>query len=314
MSKCLTKSPPRIQTLREKNGKRVFLYAIPALIIVFLFHYFPLWGWSFAFVEYKPGKGLFESKFVGLHNFTVLFSNPVLRKNIFQSLKNTLGIHFLGYLFSPLPMVFAIFLSELTSRRFKKIVQTVSTLPHFISWVIMFALASSLLSTDGLINELLISWGWIEEPLNILTSDKHVWITQVLLQQWKNVGWNSIVYFAAIAGLDQELNEAAMIDGASRMQRIWHITVPHLIPTFFVLLIINTGKMLTTGIDQYFVFGNALNKEFIETFDLYIYNLGIGSGKISYGVAVSTMKSIVSLALFGTANFLSKKVRGTGIA
>lgn len=314
MSKCLTKSPPRVQTLREKSGKRVFLYAIPVLLIVFIFHYFPLWGWSYALVEYRPGKSLFESKFVGMHNFTVLFSNPVMRKNVFRTLINTLGIHFIGYAFMPLPMIFAIFLSELTSRRFKKIVQTVSTLPHFISWVIMFALASSLLSTDGLINKLMMDWGWIEEPMNVLTTDKNVWITQVLLQQWKNVGWNSIVYFAAIAGIDQELNEAAMIDGASRMQRIWHITVPHLIPTFFVLLIINTGKMLTTGIDQYFVFGNALNKEFIETFDLYIYNLGIGSGKISYGVAVSTMKSIVSLALFGTANFLSKKVRGTGIA
>ena len=314
MNNLKTKPAPRLKTMAERKGKQVFFYALPGLLFIFLFCYFPLWGWSFAFVEYRPGRALFDSDFVGFKNFTVLFSNPVMRKNLLNSLRNTLGIHFLSYLFMPLPMLFAIFLSELNCKWFKKIVQTVSTLPHFISWVIMFAMASSLLASDGIINKLLLELGWINEPTNVLQSDKNVWLIQVLLQRWKNVGWNAIVYFAAIAGIDQEMTEAAMIDGASRMQRIWHITIPHLIPTFFVLLIINTGKMLTTGIDQYFVFGNALNKEFIETFDLYIYNLGIGAGKISYGVAVSTMKSVISLALFGTANWLSKKVRGTGIA
>lgn len=300
--------------LRKKRGKKLFLFILPGLIYVFVFHYLPLWGWGYGFVNYKPGRDLLESEYVGLKNFTILFSNAVLRKNIFQSLKNTLGIQFLSYLCSPLPIVFAVFLNELKSNRFKKIAQTVSTLPHFISWVIMFALAHSLLSSNGLVNTYLLEWGIIDTPINVLTSDKHVWITQVALQQWKNLGWDAIVYFAAIAGIDQELYEAAMVDGAGRMKRIWHITVPHLIPTFFVLLIMNIGSVLSTGIDQYFVFGNALNKQFIETFDLYVYNLGIGGGKISYGVAVGMMKSAVALTLFSSANYLSKKVRGYGIA
>lgn len=304
----------KLQKLRKKRGKKLFLFILPGLILTFIFEYMPLWGWTYAFINYKPGRGVFDSDFVGLANFTRLFSNPVIRKNVFQSLANTLGINFLGYLCMPLPMIFAMFLNELRSKKFKKVVQTVSTLPHFISWVIMFSLASGLLSTTGLINTLFLELGLIEKPFNVLTTDKHVWITQTVFAEWKAVGWSSIVYFAAISGIDQELYEAAMVDGAGRLKRMWYITLPHLIPTFFVLLIMRIGNMLTTGVDQYFVFGNALNKEYIETFDLYVYNLGIGGGQISAGVAVGMLKTVVALTLFGSANWLSKKVRGYGIA
>ena len=300
--------------INRRKGIKVFLFVLPGLLYIILFSYLPLWGWSFAFVEYIPGRKLLDSPFVVWDNFKILFGNPILRKNIFQSIKNTLGIHFLGYLFMPLPMFFAIFLNEINSKGFRKVVQTVSTLPHFISWVIMYALASALISHSGIVNTVLLEKGLIETPINLLTTDKHVWVIQVLLQQWKNLGWSSIVYFAAIAGIDQQLYEAAMVDGAGRMKRIWYITVPHLIPTFFVLLIMTIGKMLSTGIDQYFVFSNAMNKEYIETLDLYVYNLGIGGGKISYGVAVGIMKSAVALILFSTANYISKKIRGEGIA
>ena len=299
---------------KERSAKKLVLYIIPGILFIFIFCYLPLWGLSFAFVTYKPGKSLFKCDFVGLKNFAILFSNPVIRKNVFRSVGNTLGIQFLGYLLSPLPMLFAIFLNELDSRRFRKVVQTVSTLPHFISWVIIYALVSSLFSSSGAVNSVLMKLNIIKEPLNILTTDKNVWWIQVLLQQWKSLGWSAIVYFAAIAGIDQELYEAAMVDGAGRMRRIWHITIPQLMPTFLVLFIISIGNMLNTGVDQYFVFSNAMNKDLIETFDLYVYNLGIGSGKISYGVAVGLLKSIIALAMFGMANYASKKIRGTGIA
>lgn len=300
--------------LKRKKGIKLFLFLLPGLIYVFIFCYLPLWGWSYAFIKYVPGKKFFDCDWVGLANFKVLFGNPVLRKNIFQSLANTLGIHFLGYLFMPLPMMFAIFLNELPGRKFKKVVQTASTLPHFISWVIMFALASSLLSTSGLINTVLIEWGVLEKPFNVLTTDKHVWLTQVLISQWKTLGWSSIVYFAAIAGIDQELYEAAKVDGAGRMARIRYITIPHLIPTFVVLLVMAIGNMLSTGIDQFFVFSNAMNQNYITTFDLYVYNLGIADGKISYGVAIGGMKSIIAIILFSVANYISKRVRGQSIA
>lgn len=300
----------------RKNKKvsiKLFLYVLPGLLVIFLFNYFSIWGWLYAFFQYKPGRSLFDCEFVGWDNFARLFGNKVMRGNLFRVLKNTFGIHLLGYLFTPLPMIFAIFLSELKSVKFKKIVQTITTLPHFISWVIVFSLASSLFSTNGLVNNVLLELGLIDTTINFLATDKHVWITQVLLQQWKGMGWSAIIYFAAIAGIDQELYEAAMVDGAGKLRRIWHITVPHLIPTYFVLLIMSIGNFLNTGYDQYLAFGNALNKNYIEVLDLYVYNLGLGSGQISYSVAVGIMKSGVAFALFGMANFLSKKVRGESV-
>lgn len=314
MSESKGKTVNSLSKLREKRGKKLFLFVLPGLIYVFLFSYLPLWGWIVAFLDYNPVKEIFDCDWVGLKNFTMMFKNPVLRRELFQSLKNTLGIHFLSYISMPLSMAFAIFLSELRSKKFQRIVQTVSTLPHFISWVIMFSLASSLFTKSGLVNTVLLDWGIIETPINILTTDKHVWIIQTVLGLWKGLGWSAIVYFAAIAGIDQALYEAAMVDGAGRMKRIWYITVPHLMPTFFVLFIMSIGNLLNTGVDQFLVFGNAMNEKYIETFDLYVYNLGLGSGMISCGVAVGVLKSVIALTLFGTANYLSKKVRGAGIA
>lgn len=303
-----------LHDLKRRRGKQLFLLVLPGVLLTLIFSYLPMWGWSYAFIKYRPGKNVFESDFVGWQNFQMIFGNPVIRKNIFQSLKNTLGINFLGYLTMPLPMLFAIFLSELRSTKFKKIVQTVSTLPHFVSWVVVYSLVSGLLSVSGLINTLLMENGLISEPINILTTEKHVWIIQTVLYLWKQLGWDSVIYFAALAGIDQAQYEAATVDGADRFQRIWYITIPNLIPTFFVVLIMGVGNMLSTGVDQYFVFGNAMNMKYIQTLDLYVYNLGLGSGNISAGVAVGILKTIVAIVLFSSANWLSKKFRGSGIA
>lgn len=297
---------------KKRESFRLFLLVLPCLALVFVFHYMPLWGWVYAFFQYKPGMSLANCKFVGLQNFANLFGNPVMRENLFRVLRNTLGIQAINYLLMPIPMLFAIFLSEIKSTKFQKVVQTLTTLPHFISWVIMFSLMSSLFGSSGLINGLLAKFG-SEATVNILTTDKHVWLIQALLYTWKSLGWNAIIYFAAITGLDQEVNEAAMIDGANRWQRIRHITIPMLMPTFFVLLIMSIGNFLNSGIDQYLAFSNALNKEYIEVLDLYVYNLGIGSGQISFSVAIGVMKSIVAIILFTLANTASKKIRGTSV-
>ena len=298
--------------LKTKQDFRLFLYVLPLIIFIIIFKYLPLWGWTYAFVRYIPGRSLSKCQFVGLQNFRDLFANPVMMRNILRVLRNTFGINLVALLFTPLPMFFAVFLSEIKSKKFQKIVQTATTLPNFISWVIIFSLAISMLGTTGMINNLLKGLG-ISTRINVLTSNKHVWLTQVLLQQWKMLGWNAIVYFAAIAGLDQGIYEAAMVDGASKMQRIWHITIPQLIPTYFVLLIINIGNFLNTGVDQYLAFGNALNNDFIEVLDLYVYKLGIGNGQISYGVVVGSLKSLVALIMFWGANAASKKIRGTSV-
>jgi len=289
-----------------------FLLVLPGVLFVILFHYVPLWGWVYGFYQYKPGRALADCQFVGFKNITDLFGNAVMVRNVVRVMRNTLAIKGIGYLFTPLPMLFAVFLSEIRSKKFQKGVQTLTTLPHFISWVIMYSLATAIFGSDGALNHILVGMGL--EPIgNILHSKDNVWITQVLLQEWKGLGWSSIVYFAAIAGLDMQLYEAASIDGANKMQRIWYITLPQMIPTYFVLLVMSIGQFLNSGIDQYLNFGNALNKEYIEVLDLYVYNIGIGSGLISYSVAVGILKSIIAVILFASANWLSKKVRGTSV-
>lgn len=302
---------PRLLNTHSKKWEsyKLFLYVLPCLIFIFIFKYLPLWGWSYAFFQYKPGRDLFKCAFVGLQNFTALFGNAVMRNNLLRVLRNTFGIQILNYLLMPVPMLFAIFLSEIKSTKFQKAVQTLTTLPHFISWVIMFSLATSLFGNSGVVNAVLKNFG--AEGINILTTDQHVWLIQSLLALWKSLGWSAIIYFAAITGLDQEVYEAAMVDGASRWQKIRYITIPLLIPTFFVLLIMGIGNFLNSGIDQFLAFGNAMNKEYIEVLDLYVYNLGIGNGQISFSVAVGMMKSVVAVVLFALANFASKKVRGT---
>jgi putative aldouronate transport system permease protein len=298
----------------HREGGRLLLLLLPCLLIVFVFSYLPLWGWAYAFFQYKPGRPLSECEFVGLKNFTYLFSNPVMRQRLFEVLRNTFAIHGIGYLFSPLSAIFAIFLNEMHSSKIRRVVQTVSTLPYFISWVIMYSLAFAMFAVDGgFVNNVLLSLGVIDAPIDFLASKEHVWIVQCLYQLWKNLGWNAIIYLAAIVGIDPELYEAAMVEGAGRMRRIWHITVPHLIPTYFVLLIISIGNFLNTGMEQYLVFSNAMNKPYIEVLDLYVYNMGIGSGLISYATAVGIMKSIVALVLLTFANKLSKKVRGESV-
>lgn len=300
--------------IRSKKWEsyKLFLLALPVIIYIFVFKYMPLWGWSYAFFSYRPGLSLAQCDFVGLQNFENLFGNAVMRQNLFRVLRNTFGIQILNYVLMPVPMLFAIFLSEIKSKRFQKVIQTVTTLPHFISWVIMFSLASSIFGSSGLINSMIHDMGF-EATINILTTDDHVWITQALLNLWKSMGWNAIVYFAAITGLDQQVYEAAEIDGANRWQKITKITIPLLMPTFFVLLVINIGNFLNSGIDQFLAFSNALNMSQIEVLDLYVYNLGIGSGQISFSVAVGIMKSVVAVILFASANFASKKIRGTSV-
>lgn len=308
------KLPKKPASAVQRDGVKLFFMLLPCLIFVFLFSYLPLWGWSYSFFNYKPGKALLDCEFVGWDHFTRLFGNPVLRRQLIMVLRNTLAMAGLGVLFSPLTPVFAICMSELTNRRYRKIVQTLTTLPHFISWTIMYSLVFFMLNVNtGFINNLLVQTGVLDQPVNFLVSQDHVWLTMQGYGLWKGLGWGAIVYMAAIAGIDQELYEAAMIDGAGRLQRVWYITVPGLVETYFVLLIISFGNFLNTGMEQYYVFQNAMNQDYIQVLDLYVYNQGIKGGQVSYATAIGTMKSLIALVLFTFANILSKKVRGTSV-
>ncbi|MDQ0877754.1 putative aldouronate transport system permease protein [Paenibacillus sp. V4I3] len=309
-----TYSPVSRKRFQLKDKYKLFLMALPFLVLVFLFSYLPLYGWVYAFYDYRPGIPLSKTEFVGLGWFKALVSNPTQVQEILRVLRNTLVISSLGILTSVLPVIFAIFLAEIKSPTFKKIVQTLTTLPNFISWVLVYSFAFMLFSVDnGFLNNLLKSMHLIERPLSLLASDNHTWLAMTLWGIWKGLGWGAILYIAAIAGIDQELYEAARVDGANRFQLMWHVTIPGIIPTFFVLLILGIANFINNGLEQYYVFSNAINMNHIEVLDLYVYNIGVVNSNFGFATAVSILKSIISLFLLYVANGLSKLVRGEGV-
>lgn len=299
----------------ELKGKyKLFLMAAPFLVLVFLFSYLPLYGWVYAFYNFRPGIPLSESTFVGFQWFKSMFGNATQMEEVMRVMRNTVAMSSLGIASSVLPVAFAIFLSEMRSARFKKTVQIVTTLPNFISWVLVYSFAFMLFSVDtGLINNVLVNLGFIDRGINFLASDSHTWLKMAGWELWKGLGWGAILYMAAIAGIDQELYEAARVDGAGRFRSIWHITVPGLMPTYFVLLLLSIANFINNGFEQFFVFQNAINKNDIEVLDLYVYNIGLVGNNFSFSTAVSMMKSFISVGLLFFANSLSKIVRGESI-
>ena len=300
-------------TKKQIRGYREFLYILPFLILVLIFSYYPLYGWVYAFFDYKPPKPLSESTFVGLKWFKSMVENEVKRKQLVSVLRNTFAMSGISLFFSWFPMIFAIFLNEIKCKPYKKFVQTVTTLPNFVSWVLVYAVAYNVFSNSGALNSLLKEWGMITKPIDYLESTSHIWFKMWLWLTWKNAGWASIMYLAAISGIDEEYVEAAKVDGASRMKIIWHITIPGILPTYFVLVMLNLASFLSNGMEQYYVFQNAFNKEYVQVLDLYVYNLAMGSGGYPLSTAFSILKSVVSVLLLFLTNYASKKIRGESI-
>ncbi len=300
--------------LLDQPGFRLFLLTAPLLILVFIFSYLPLFGWSYAFFDYRAGMKLSNTPFAGLKYFTSIFNSAYKLRDITRVMKNTLGMSFLGILTSPLPMMFAIMLYEMRSQKYRRVVQTLTTLPNFISWVLVYSVAYAMFSIgDGFVNRALISLGWIDHEINFLASKNNVWLTMWAYSTWKSLGWNAVMYLAALAGIDQELYEAARVDGAGRWNIILHIEIPGLLPTYFVLLLLSIANIINSGMEQYYVFSNPMNKASIEVLDLYVYNQGLAGNQIPYATAVSMLKSIVSLVLLSFANVSSKAIRGESI-
>ncbi|MGI6653690.1 MAG: ABC transporter permease subunit [Christensenellales bacterium] len=294
---------------RRKRCRRWDLLALtlPLMLIVFLFSYVPLIGWLLSLVEYRPGYPLFANKFVGLKYFKLLFSS----RDIGNALKNTVIFQALNFCLLPMPMLFAILLNEVDVSPFRKLVQTVTTLPHFISWVIVYSLAFALFSTDGMLNQVSDMLGLKKQ--SVLTDRNAVYWFQTLISQWKGLGWSSIIYIAAIAGIDSELYEAGVIDGAGRFRLVRHITIPGLMPTFTVLMLLAVSGFINSGMDQYYVFKNSIVYKRIEVLDLYTYRLGLQLGDYSFSTAVGILKSFISISLLTIANAVARKVRGSSI-
>jgi len=305
------KEKPKKKKLDQ--GKRMFLYMLPFLLLCFAFSYFPLHGWIYSFYDYKPPLKLSQCNFMGLRWFKMIFGNPAQVRQLFIVMRNTFAMSFLNIATPVLPLFFAVFLNEIKCKWFRKMVQTLTTIPNFISWVLVYAVAFCLFSNTGMVNTVLQNLGVILKPIKFLDSDSHTYIAMLLWSTWKGLGWGAIMYLASIAGIDQEMYEAARVDGAGRFQLMRYITLPELMPTYFVMLMLSVANFLNNGMDQYFVFQNAFNKAHIQVLDLYVYNIGMTGSSLSLATAISMLKSLISVTLLMAVNRISKKIRGVSL-
>ena len=305
------KEKPKKKKLDQ--GKRMFLYMLPFLLLCFAFSYFPLHGWIYSFYDYKPPLKLSQCNFMGLRWFKMIFGNPAQVRQLFIVMRNTFAMSFFNIATSVLPLFFAVFLNEIKCKWFRKMVQTLTTIPNFISWVLVYAVAFCLFSNTGMVNTVFQNLGVILKPIKFLDSDSHTYIAMLLWSTWKGLGWGAIMYLASIAGIDQEMYEAARVDGAGRFQLMRYITLPELMPTYFVMLMLSVANFLNNGMDQYFVFQNAFNKAHIQVLDLYVYNIGMTGSSLSLATAISMLKSLISVTLLMAVNGISKKIRGVSL-
>lgn len=296
------------RTLSKRSD--LLLMGLPCILLAIVFNYGPLFGWVYSFFDYKPGMSIFQSKFVGLKFLIEAFTDTTL----LYVLRNTLVLGLLTIATSVIPPIFAMFLNELHGRKSKRIIQTVTTFPQFISWILVFSIFFIFFSVDdGYVNKILLHLGLIKQSTNLLANEDAVWLVQTLLSVWKNMGFSAIIYLASIAGLDPGLYQAADVDGAGRFRKMLHITVPGLMPTFFTLLLLGIGNILSNGFDQYYLFYNNLVSDKILVLDVYLYQVGLGMNLYSLSTALGMTKTIISVILLFGANHLSKAVRGTSI-
>ena len=298
---------------KKLRGIKYLLLAVPFLIYVFAFSYVPLVGWIYSVFDYKIVQKFLDfgsMVFVGLGNFQKLFTE---RSEVLRVLRNTLALSALGLLATPVPVVFAIMFNEIKNSKFKKIVQTATTLPNFISWIIVYGVAFAFFSVNGFVSVLMQKIGIQPPVMGILGDVDHTWVLQWILGIWKSFGWSAIIYIAAITGIDSELYDAAKVDGANKIQSILHITIPGIMPTYVVMFLLAVSNILSNGFDQYFMFYNPMVADKIEVLDYYVYKVGFYINDYSYSITLGMLKSILGIVLLFTANALSKKIRGESI-
>ena len=283
---------------------QLMIMSVPVLLYVLLFNYGPLWGWLTAFQDYNVKKGLAGSKWVGWDNFKFIFGDS----EFYLALRNTVAMSVINLVFGTLcAIILAILLNEVRNRKFKRTVQTVTYLPHFLSWVIVVGMAQDIFASKGSVNDLLLSLG-ASEPVFFLGKGEYFWWLFGAINVWKEVGWGTIIYIAAMTGIDPCLYEAAEIDGAGRFQRILHVTLPGIKSTFMVLLIMNIGHLLDAGFEVQYLMENPLIWKFSRTIDVYVmkYSFGGARPRFSIGVAAGMFKSVVAIILLLGANGIAR--------
>lgn len=283
--------------------------ALPGLMVLVLFSYGPMFGTVVAFQDFKISSGFFGSDFIGIKNFTRLISDPMM-KNV---IRNTLGLSVLKLIIGfPIPVVFALLLNELRSLKFKRAVQTISYLPHFVSWLIVIGMFQKMFSVeDGVINSFREGLGL--EKINYMVQPWFMWPFSILSDVWKETGWNAIIYLAALTAINPDLYEAATVDGAGRFKQLLHITLPGIRPTVVILLILAIPGVVNSNVDQMWVLGNLAVRDVTEVIDTYVLRTGIGSSQYSLAAAAGLIKSLISVALLVSVNAIAKRMGEEGV-
>ena len=312
MSNIAKKSGQALTYKRRKGFFRTLggqwqmvLMSVPMLLYVLLFNYGPMWGWITAFQDYKPKLGMWGSKFVGLKNFQWLFG----RADFIQSIRNTLAMSVINLVFSTVSAILlAILLNEVRTTGFKRTVQTVTYLPHFLSMVIVVGMAQNIFASNGPINELLLGTKLVKEPVFFLGEGKYFWWLVGVINVWKEVGWGTIIYIAAMTGIDPSLYEAASIDGAGRFARIMHVTLPGIKSTFVILLIMNIGHLMEAGFEMQYLLGSSVVMDWSQTIDIFVLKYGISKQQYGVATAAGMFKSVVAIILLFAANTIAGKL------
>lgn len=305
MARTGAKANEKKITWKEVKRQKVLLIWSAAIVIYgIIFYYLPLGGWITAFQNYKPKDGLFHSKFVGLDKFKFLFSDDTFIKVV----RNTVAMGVINLVVTfVMAIVFAILLNEVKNTFGKKTVQTISYLPHFLSWIIVTGILHDVLSGTGIINEVLMKLSIVDQPINFFAHTTYFWPIVAFANVWKETGWNAIIYLSAITAIDPSLYEAASMDGAGRWAKIKHITLPGIWPTIMILLLMNVGNVLNAGFEIQYLLGNGLVKSVSETIDIYVLKWGISQNDFSLGTAAGIFKSLVSIILIVIANQMAKR-------
>ena len=311
MNKAVTNNQVLLPKKKRKlwktlwDQKYLLLMSVPMLLYVLLFNYYPMWGWRYAFQNLDLNTIKKGADWIGFENFAWLFG----REDFLLSIRNTLAMSLINLVFGTLSSILlAILLNEVRTRWFKRTVQTVTYLPHFLSMVIVVGMAQNMFISNGIINTTLIKLGFVDEPVFFLGEGKYFWPLVGVINVWKEVGWNSIIYISTMTSIDPTLYEAAAIDGAGRFKRILHVTLPGIKSTFVVLLIMNIGHLMEAGFELQYLLGNPQVYDYSRTIDVFVMEYGISNGKFGRAIAAGMFKSLVAIVLLFAANFIAKKL------
>jgi len=304
---------PRKSRVSKVLGSQwqLMLMSVPMLLYVLLFNYAPMWGWLEAFKDYSSKSALAtgDAPWIGLGNFNFLFNDPLVKTDFLLSIRNTLAMSVINLVFGTVSSILlAVLLNELRSKTFKRTVQTVTYLPHFLSMIVVVSIAQNIFATNGPLNDLLKGLGLVKESVFWLGEKKYFWWLVGIINVWKEVGWNTIIYISAMTSIDPCLHEAAAIDGAGRFQRILHVTLPGIKSTFVILLIMNIGHLMEAGFEIQYLLGRGVVYDVASTIDIFVLKYGTEKLNIGVATAAGMFKSVVAIILLVGANFVAKRL------